>query len=76
MTSSEKKNLSRRNTVPDYTSTDEAVIAPEPTGEGELTEPVRRKLDEGELDSLNIYFRQMSENPLLSSEEEFYYTTL
>jgi RNA polymerase primary sigma factor len=76
VTSSEKKNLSRRNTVPDYTSTDEAVTAPEPTSEGDLTEPVRRRLDEGELDSLNIYFRQMSENPLLSSEEEFYYTKL
>ncbi len=62
--------------MPDYTSTDDSDTALESADEGELTEPVRRRMDEGDLDSLNIYFRQMAENPLLTGEEELYYTKL
>ncbi len=36
--------------------------------------PVHR--DDGEIDSLNIYFRQMAENPLLTVEEEVHYAKL
>ncbi|MFA6293133.1 MAG: sigma-70 factor domain-containing protein, partial [Victivallales bacterium] len=62
--------------MPDYSSTDESDTDLESADEGELTEPLRRRMDDGDLDSLNIYFRQMAENPLLTGEEELYYTKL
>ena len=76
MPSSEKNNFPGKTPAPDYTSTDETDTGLESADENELTEPARRRMDEGDLDSLNIYFRQMAENPLLSGEEEFYYTKL
>lgn len=73
---SEKNNFSRKPSMPDYTSTDESEAGLELVNDTELKETVRRKLDDGELDSLNIYFRQMAENPLLTGDEELYYTKL
>ena len=71
------KNKSvRKNSMPDFSSTDDSGDALELVGENELKEPARRRLDDGEIDSLDIYFRQMAENPLLSGEEELYYTKL
>ncbi|HBC85431.1 MAG TPA: hypothetical protein DCZ94_00605 [Lentisphaeria bacterium] len=47
---------------------------PVPVNENEGNQPLSR--DDGEIDSLNIYFRQMAENPLLTSAEELHYTKL
>ncbi len=52
-------------------SEEEEIISP--AEEEELQKYAR---DDGEIDSLNIYFRQMSENPLLTSEEEHHYAKL
>ncbi len=62
--------------MPDYTSGDESESDLERTDQNEFKDPSRRRLDDGELDSLNIYFRQMAETPLLSCEEELYFTKL
>ncbi|MFA6569504.1 MAG: sigma-70 family RNA polymerase sigma factor [Victivallales bacterium] len=62
--------------MPDYASGDDSDTGAELVNEDELKESARCRLDVGDIDSLNIYFRQMAENPLLSGEEELYYTKL
>jgi RNA polymerase primary sigma factor len=74
--SSEKNSFSRRKSEQDYHADDDSDTDLEPVGENELRESLRKRLDDGEIDSLNIYFRQMAETPLLSGEEELYYTKL
>jgi len=56
-------------------SNDKEDNEPEIGVENEESAPAKR-LDDGEIDSLDIYFRQMAENPLLTSEEEVHYARL
>ena len=62
--------------MPDYSSCDESESDLDRADQNDLKGPSHRRLDDGELDSLNIYFRQMAETPLLSCEEELYFTKL
>jgi RNA polymerase primary sigma factor len=62
--------------MPDYDSEDDTDPDLESVKGNESDDAVRRKPDDGEIDSLNIYFRQMAETPLLTGEEELYYTKL
>ena len=56
-------------------SNDKEYNEPETDSENEDSAPAAR-VDDGEIDSLNIYFRQMAANPLLTSEEEVHYAKL